>query len=703
MASAHLAAEANRPSPAHPLASNPLLTRSDLARACVSLLAPLSAGTSPGGALVRVGHTGTRFDEVAAQVEGYARPLWGLAPLIAGKHGPDIAGSDALVDRYVRGLVSGTDPSGPEFWGWMQDQDQRMVEACPIGFALAVAGDAFWKPLGEQERGNVERWLGSMNEREMPNTNWLWFRVFANLGLAHNGAAHSPSRIEADLAHLDTFYRGRGWSNDGPAGYTQMDYYSSSFAIHYLQLLYAQLAGSRDPVRAAEYRARARTFALDFAYYFDSAGRAITFGRSLTYRFAMAGFWAAIAFSGTELPAPLSWGAVKGLLLRNLRWWAAQPAIFQPNGMLSIGYAYPNPFLAENYNSPGSPYWSMLAFAPLALPPDHPFWACKEEPLPRLGLSPIRPLPLPLQIASSRGGHALLLSSGQSCHYPLRATQAKYAKFAYSAAFAYSVPTGAYTLEQCVPESALAVSDDEGETWKMRRVVEEARIEERSDPDTASTYPVLISTSRPYPSVTITTYLVPPSSQSPYWHTRIHRIRTARALLIAEGGWAIHGASVATGRALGAYDGRTGEGVLVCNPSPATSESSSSSSPAALTSSPLTGASGVLALRHPQTPEKGQMRAAVLAADANSNLVHPRSVLPVLRASLPAGTSAWYVTGVFGLPAGEEGWGERTGTLHHWQEQRPRVPGWVEAMIRADEEEEEAAVGAAAGVGGAEA
>lgn len=52
----------------------------------------------------------------------------------------------------------------------------------------------------------------------MPNTNWLWFRVFANLGLKKNGGKFSQERLDSDIKHLDTFYRGEGWSNDGPEG-----------------------------------------------------------------------------------------------------------------------------------------------------------------------------------------------------------------------------------------------------------------------------------------------------------------------------------------------------------------------------------------------------------------------------------------------------------------------------------------------------
>lgn len=65
-----------------------------------------------------------------------------------------------------------------------------------------------------------------------------------------------------------------------------MDYYSGSFAIQYLQLLYSKLAADIDPEQAEEYKKRAHMYALDFVHYFDPEGRAITFGRSLTYRWA---------------------------------------------------------------------------------------------------------------------------------------------------------------------------------------------------------------------------------------------------------------------------------------------------------------------------------------------------------------------------------------------------------------------------------
>lgn len=159
-------------SPLPRFASNPLQTKDDLARFLTDILDPLAAQTSPGGARVRLGHTGTHYDEAAAQLEGFARPIWGLAALLAG--GGDYAGTQ----RWVDGFSNGTNPEKEgEWWGNMRDKDQRMVECSPIGFSIAVAKGKLWDPLDEESKRRFEAWLAGMNDKEMPNTNWLWFRV----------------------------------------------------------------------------------------------------------------------------------------------------------------------------------------------------------------------------------------------------------------------------------------------------------------------------------------------------------------------------------------------------------------------------------------------------------------------------------------------------------------------------------------------
>lgn len=126
-----------------------------------------------------------------------------------------------------------------------------------------------------------------------------------------------------------------------------MDYYSSSFAIQFLQLIYAKLNGDEDPERAAEFKKRAQLAALDLVHYYDDEGRAIPYGRSLTYRFAVISFWGALAYADVELPAPLTWGMVKGIVMRHLRWWQTQNSMWTAAGTLSLGYSYPNMYVSS--------------------------------------------------------------------------------------------------------------------------------------------------------------------------------------------------------------------------------------------------------------------------------------------------------------------------------------------------------------------
>ncbi|KAJ3905290.1 hypothetical protein F5879DRAFT_899771 [Lentinula edodes] len=640
--------------------TNPLRSRSDVASFLTSILDALEPYTSPNGARIHLGYTATHFDEVAAQLEGFSRPIWGLASLIAGR------GSYDGVSRWRSGLASGSDPKSEEFWGNMRDKDQRMVECSAIGYALSVAGQELWAPLSETAKENIGNWLGGMNDKEMPNTNWLWFRVFANLGLSKvNSPRADAKRMKADLDHLDTFYIGDGWSRDGPEGIVQLDYYSSSFAIQVAQLLYSKLAQKEDPNRCEEFRNRARMFALDFIHYFDSEGRAILFGRSLVYRFAMSAFWSALAFAfdpsdgddgvNYSLPAPLTWGVIKGLQLRNIRYWAhTQPGAFDRSGILTLGFAYPNHNLLENYNSPGSPYWACKAFICLALPETSLFWTEEEEDYPSSLLNTTKVLKHALQITTNIGGHTYLLSSGQQCSYPVKQSAAKYGKLAYSAAFGYSVPVASLTLEELGGDSTLAISGDGEETWKCRRVTKEARFEGTDERQW------LRSMWYPFPDVEIETWLIPPTLDAPLWHLRVHRIRMHngdRVLSTAEGGWAIYG---------------QGQDERALEPVQYGEHSESEGTFAAGGLARLVSRAGVAGIvdLSPEAIRKGQ----ALRTDANTNLIAARAVLPVLRAGYKEkDTDIWLVSAVFGLPFDRGDSNKNKGWMVEWMK-RPVLP-----------------------------
>ena len=96
------------PVTANPLHGNPLRTRADVEKALRDLFNPVLPYFSEGGARVRLDAAAAHFDRAAADLEGFARPLWGLTPLAAG------GGEFDHWELYRRGLANGTDPEHPE-------------------------------------------------------------------------------------------------------------------------------------------------------------------------------------------------------------------------------------------------------------------------------------------------------------------------------------------------------------------------------------------------------------------------------------------------------------------------------------------------------------------------------------------------------------------------------------------------------------
>jgi hypothetical protein len=572
----------------NPLINNPLRTRADIQEAVRSLFAPLKACFSHGHARVSIGQTGAHFDNHSAELEGFARPLWGIAPLLAG------GGSLPDLDLYHLGFANGCDPHHPEYWGQPGDHGQALVEMAPIGLALALASHYFWEPLAPTAKQELARWLYTINEAKIGDNNWLLFRVLANVGLAAVDAPYSSEALQAALDRHETFYLGDGWYADGHT--MQRDYYNT-FVMHLIGLIYARFAAQSDPERAQRYKTWADEFAQDFQHWFAPDGAALPFGRSLAYRFAQGSLWGALAFADVEA---LPWGVLKGLALRHLRWWAQQP-IFQNDGTLSIGYAYPNLNMSETYNSPGSPYWAFTFFLPLALPDTHPFWQAKEEPFP--ALPPLQTQNHPHMLLCRTPSHLFALSSGQH-DMGVRHGEAKYAKFAYSTAFGFSVPSAAYGLASGAIDSMLALSDD-GQHFRVREVPLEARVEDDR----------LYSRWSPWPgAVEIETWLLP---RLP-WHIRIHHLRTSIKLYSAEGGFALD----RTEAAQHSQRSRTQDQDSL-----------------ALAVYPA-GWSGIRDLQ-------GQRLGKVVIAAPNTNLLHPRTIIPTLLREYEPG-EYWLVCAVIG-------------------------------------------------------
>jgi hypothetical protein len=491
---------------ANPLTGNPLRTRGDLQQAVRDLVEPLLPHFSPGGARVRLGSFAAVFPMADAELEGFARPLFGLVPLAAG------GGHFQHWALWQRGLAAGVDPDHPEHWSFYETTAQTMVEQAALGLGLALVPEILWEPLSGRTQAQLVGWLRRIERFEPVPNNWNFFRVLVQLGLERVGQPVDEAARERSLALLDGFHLGDGWYEDGKGG--ARDHYVP-WAFHTYGLLFARQKPEH-PL-AATFRERARRFAADFEAWFDPQGGVVPFGRSLTYRFAAGAFWSALAFADEEA---LPWGAVKGILLRHLRWWARR-TISDRDGVLSIGWSYANPWMREQYNSPGSPYWAMKAFLCLALPETHAFWQAEETPLRPRTSAQVSP---GMRLARDTS-QAVALSGLHGTEKTFDQGAAKYGRLAYSSVFAPTLELASWG--RAFPGDSCLILTEPGAAPRLERIVEACEVHDE----------FVYSLWRAGEGVTVHTLL---AGGAP-WHLRLHRVVTDRALECLEMGFAAGG------------------------------------------------------------------------------------------------------------------------------------------------------------------
>ncbi|TAH75165.1 MAG: DUF2264 domain-containing protein [Anaerolineaceae bacterium] len=420
-----------------------LNNRKDFADLMLSILDPLKPYYSKGKAGVKIGHTSAHYADTSALMEGFSRPLWGLTAFWAG-------GSRHLEfeEIYRKGLVSGTDPESPEYWGSCFDYDQRLVEMAALAYGLLFAPEIVWNPLTAKEKENLASWLNEINHNKCCDCNWRFFNILVNVALKKLGMPYDEKEMKSSLDFIESCYIGDGWYVDGENG--QADYYIP-FAMEFYGIIYAMVMKEEDPIRSKHYLERAEAFGKDFAYWFSEDGSSLPYGRSLTYRFAQVSFYSACVMANIEpLPLPV----MKGIIVRHLEYWMKQP-IFDNTGLLTIGYTYPNLQMSESYNAPGSPYWAMKTFACLMLPETDPFWSCTAEPLPAMEENKFLPK-ADMIIQRRKDKNVVALPGGRIYAHSHTHTEEKYAKFAYSTKYGFSVMRSPLNMQEAAPDSVLS-------------------------------------------------------------------------------------------------------------------------------------------------------------------------------------------------------------------------------------------------------
>ncbi|MFZ5494666.1 MAG: DUF2264 domain-containing protein [Verrucomicrobiota bacterium] len=430
------------------------------------LLEPLAALMQAGRADLPLTGPASDHDAQADRLESFARPLLLAAHWLQSAPRPEDAALREKISSWFRaGLVLGTDPAHPQYWGPDANYHQHHVEIGLLAIALQIAPAELWEPLTPARRDQVARWLGTARGNGIVNNNHYFMGVHILEFLLKHGYGRPADRpiVDEFLARLELMHRGGGWFEDGIN--QAYDHYNA-YAFHFYGLWWARLHGARDPARAQRWRDWARSFVRDYEHFFAASGEHPAFGRSITYRFnCLNVFGLALAENCTDLPP----GRLRRLCTRNLDFFLSKP-ITQPQGCLAIGWTDRFEPLMESYSCAASPYWCAKGFAPLLLPPEHPFWSAPEEPLAAERgdhAHVIRPAGL---VVRSTGGEVEILNAGsQISNLNLRYGAWKWSKTAYRTGTGFTLAFPNQT--NWSPDSALTLRLDDGRVFGRHSTV----------------------------------------------------------------------------------------------------------------------------------------------------------------------------------------------------------------------------------------
>ena len=323
-------------------------------------------------------------DRSVVYMETFGRLMAGIAPWLTL---PDDDTPEGLQRRQLRqwalaAYKNSVDPNSPDYLCWGR-AGQNLVDAAYIAESFLRAWDTLWVPLDDVTKQRYIKEFQGMRKIDPPYTNWFLFSSTIESMLAKAGAQYDQFRVNTACRKVEEWYVGDGWYADGPV--FAFDYYSSYvFHAMYLETLQAMVdakANTRIDYNKYYDRAlkRAQKFAIILERFISPEGTFPVIGRSTPYRMAAMQPLALMAWY-QKLPADLSNGQVRAALTKVLHRMFDTQENFNDAGYLTIGFCGHQPETADWYTNNGSLYMTSLAFMPLGLPANHPFWTDAAQP-----------------------------------------------------------------------------------------------------------------------------------------------------------------------------------------------------------------------------------------------------------------------------------------------------------------------------------
>ena len=318
-------------------------------------------------------------------MECFGRLMAGVAPWLTL---PDDATAEGKQRKQLRewalaSYKNAVDPQSPDYLCWGIG-GQNLVDAAYIAESFLRAYDTLWKPLDEVTKKRYLTEFAKLRHIDPPYTNWLLFSSTIESFMAKAGGDFDEYRVNSACRKVEEWYVGDGWYADGPS--FAFDYYSS-YVFHpmYLETLQAMVdakVNSRLDYQKYYDRElkRCQKYSIILERFISPEGTFPAFGRSIPYRMATMQPLALMAWYQT-LPKDLSNGQVRAALTKVLHRMFDQQNNFNEKGFLSIGFCGTNQKnVADWYTNNGSLYMTTLAFMPLGLAADHPFWTDAAQP-----------------------------------------------------------------------------------------------------------------------------------------------------------------------------------------------------------------------------------------------------------------------------------------------------------------------------------
>lgn len=323
-------------------------------------------------------------DRSVVYMETFGRLMDGVAPWLSLPDDNTLEGRQRKQLRAwaLSAYRNAVDPASPDYLCWGKS-DQNLVDAAFLAESFLRAWDVLWMPLDDVTKQRYIKEFQVLRRIDPPYTNWLLFSSTIESLLAKAGAQFDVFRVNTTCRKVEEWYVGDGWYADGPE--FAFDYYSSYvFHAMYLETLQAMIDSkqkSRLDYRKHYDRAlkRAQKHAIILERFISPEGTFPVFGRSITYRLAALQPLALMAWYQT-LPKELTNGQVRAALTQVMHRMFDNQENFNKGGYLTIGFCGSQPDVADWYTNNGSLYLTSMAFMPLGLPADHPFWTDAPEP-----------------------------------------------------------------------------------------------------------------------------------------------------------------------------------------------------------------------------------------------------------------------------------------------------------------------------------